>query len=184
MDKKKIILIEDDPDARMMLQLSLTEAGYEVIEFDDGINGYVDIFKIKPDLIITDVVLPRMNGNDLFKWVRGTKEGSSIPFIFLTGHHLMKEYIKTLEIDEFFEKPFKTEELLAAVARLIKAREGKLKAKQYVDKFSIGKRTVVDEDPASKGEKLKQCENCKATMAVTNLRCPHCGGMRLVVIEE
>lgn len=115
MEKKKILIVEDEPEMRMMLTLELETCGYEVFQAADGVEGFEVARKVKPDLIISDVLMPKMDGNELFKKIRAAEFGRDIPFIVLTVRGKMKDYFETVAVDDFLAKPFNAEELLAHI---------------------------------------------------------------------
>ena len=96
MDKKKILLVEDEADLRMLITENLESYGYEIYPAGDGEEGLRLIRELKPDLIITDVLMPKMNGNEFVKKVRELDIGKEIPFIVLTVRKLMKDYLANL----------------------------------------------------------------------------------------
>ena len=83
---KKILIIEDEQQARKLYKLKLEEAGYEVLEYVTGKEGLEAIREKHPDLIILDIMLPGgMNGFDVLEQLQGSPELKSIPVIILTN---------------------------------------------------------------------------------------------------
>ena len=81
MNNKKILVVEDEPALRRILAMDLEASGYDVYEAGDGEAGYELALEVLPDLIITDVIMPKMDGNQLLKKMRGTFFGRRIPFL-------------------------------------------------------------------------------------------------------
>jgi DNA-binding response OmpR family regulator len=83
--KQNIAIIEDESAIRSMYAFKLKHSGYNVCEAEDGIKGLSIIEKEKPDLILLDLRMPRMNGEEMLRALRGTEWGKNIPVIILTN---------------------------------------------------------------------------------------------------
>jgi DNA-binding response OmpR family regulator len=124
-DKKEIILIvEDNPDVRNYIH-ELLETEYKVIEASNGEEGLSKAENEIPDLIISDVMMPEMDGFQFSKRVRNNEKTSHIPLIMLTAKAGFEDKLEGLEsgIDAYMTKPFKAKELKAQVKNLLKQRE-------------------------------------------------------------
>lgn len=143
-DKKIILIVEDNPDIRQFIKEQL-ERIYKVMEAADGENGIVIAHKFIPDLIITDVMMPKMDGFSMVKYLKENEKSSHIPIIMLTGKSSYEDKIEGLEtgVDTFLTKPFSPKELRIRISNLIEQRE-KLRAK-YKNAFAI----TPDEVPGS-----------------------------------
>lgn len=123
--KQEIILIvEDNPDVRSYIREQL-ENVYQVFESDNGVQG-VSTAQIEiPDLIITDVMMPKMDGYQFSKSIRADEKTSHIPIIMLTAKAGLDDKIEGLEtgIDDYLTKPFSAKELKVRVKNLIQQRE-------------------------------------------------------------
>jgi DNA-binding response OmpR family regulator len=122
-EKQIILIVEDEAGTRVLLDAELKKAGYEVHQASDGEEGFKQAQKIQPNLIICDVVMPKMSGSQLLKKLRDSKFGRDIPFMVLTAHRTMKDYFEVVGIESFLLKPFKTEELLGKVERILNRNE-------------------------------------------------------------
>jgi CheY-like chemotaxis protein len=144
LDKKIILIVEDNPDIRQFLKEQLN-LNYKVIDAEDGDIGFELAQQIIPDLIITDVMMPKMNGFSMVKHLKENEKSSHIPIIMLTGKSSYEDKIEGLEtgVDTFLTKPFSPKELRIHISNLIGQRE-KLRAK-YKNAFSI----TPNEIPAS-----------------------------------
>lgn len=116
---KKILIVEDEDPMRRMLTLELQAAGYEVLQAKDGKNGLKAVNDQGPDLIITDVLMPVMDGFTFYKELKSSPLTKDIPVLILTARGKMEESFRVMGADEFVTKPFNSEDLLAKVGTLI-----------------------------------------------------------------
>ena len=121
---RTILVIEDDPSITMGLELNLQAEGYRVILAHDGEDGLAKARQEEVDLLILDVMLPRLNGFEVLRMLRG--EGSEIPVLMLSARGAEIDKVMGLELgaEDYVTKPFGVAELLARV-RAILRREGK-----------------------------------------------------------
>lgn len=84
MDKRKILLIEDDFFIRDLYNRILGQVGFEMILAEDGIQG-LELSKVKPDLILLDIMLPKMNGLEVLKRIKEAPDTAKIPVLLLTN---------------------------------------------------------------------------------------------------
>ena len=113
----RILVVEDDASLRDLLRLHLSAAGYEVQVAEDGIAAGYKVLKSPPDLIITDVNMPNMDG---FEFVAALKADSSlppIPVIFLTSMEEGDQRGRELGAVGYVTKPVRADRLLALVAQ-------------------------------------------------------------------
>ena len=117
----KILLVEDDPAILEGLSALLNEESYETITADDGEKGLALALKESPDLIVLDIMLPKMNGLDLLQILRN-REKSNVPVIMLTSRKEEIDRVMGLEFgaDDYVTKPFSTRELLARVKAVLR----------------------------------------------------------------
>ena len=114
MDKQKTVLIvEDEKNIVDILRFNLQRAGYATEEAYDGEDGLAQAVSASPDLILLDVMLPKMNGFDVCKSLRS--QGSNVPVIILTAREEEADKVLGLEIgaDDYITKPFSMRELIA-----------------------------------------------------------------------
>jgi two-component system alkaline phosphatase synthesis response regulator PhoP len=113
--KEKILIIEDEADLVKGLKLNLADEGYEVDWASDGQEGLRKALEEAPDLIILDIMLPRMSGLDVCRELRQKKAG--VPIIMLTAKGEEVDKVVGLEIgaDDYMTKPFSIRELLARI---------------------------------------------------------------------
>jgi diguanylate cyclase (GGDEF)-like protein/PAS domain S-box-containing protein len=119
-----LLVVEDNYFLLNYLQTLLT-AHYRVAVARDGIEGLEKAKNLRPNLILSDQVMPRQNGLDLLKEIRNTRELSSTPVIFLTARSGMDARIESLDAgaDDYISKPFDERELLARVKNLLRSHE-------------------------------------------------------------
>lgn len=112
--KSVIVVIEDDPQICRFLRTSLNANGFNVFEANTGEQGLIEISIRKPDLLILDLGLPRMDGLTVIKKVR---EWSSVPIIILSARSQEQDKITALDAgaDDYLTKPFSIGELLARI---------------------------------------------------------------------
>lgn len=114
---KTILVVEDDPTMRELLKLHLTTAGYAVRTAADGIEAGHAVLGVTPDLIITDVRMPHMNGFELVEALREDPRMAAIPVIFLTIEGESYDRGASLGALEYLTKPIRVEVLLQKVAK-------------------------------------------------------------------
>ena len=119
MEQKKILIVEDEADTREALGRYLERKGYQVFLAKEGEEAYGMARNVVPDLILTDVIMPQSDGNQLIKKIRESTFGKKIPIIVLTGRKNMKDYFDSLEINDFLVKPFSTEQISASIERVL-----------------------------------------------------------------
>ena len=118
--KKTILIVEDEKNIVDILRFNLQREGYDTMEAYDGEDGLEKARSGKPDLILLDVMLPRMNGFDVCRTLRG--EGSNVPVVILTAREEETDKVLGLEIgaDDYITKPFSMRELIARVGANIR----------------------------------------------------------------
>ncbi len=122
MSAQQILVIEDDPSVRLLLQKSLAAKGYEVHAVEDGLEGLKRLEEgTPPDLIIVDIMMPRLDGMTFVKAIKRHGETRPIPVIFLTAKNDPKSMIEGINVGARFyiTKPFQFDELLAKVKKAI-----------------------------------------------------------------
>lgn len=120
---KKILIVEDEKNIVDILSFNLGREGYETLEAYDGAAGLKLALEEDPDLILLDIMLPRMNGFDVCKAVR--EKNTSIPIIMLTAREEESDKVFGLELgaDDYITKPFGVRELMARVKVNIRRTE-------------------------------------------------------------
>ena len=113
--KKRVLIVEDEKSIVDILRFNLEKEGYAALTAYDGEAGLDQALKENPDLILLDVMLPKMNGFDVCRILR--EKGSSVPVIILTAREEETDKVLGLEIgaDDYITKPFSMRELMARV---------------------------------------------------------------------
>lgn len=129
-----ILIIEDDPTVRENLEEILKFKGFSVLSAHDGRSGFEIAKRKEPELIISDIMMPEMDGYQVLKSIRQYPTLAHTPVILLTAKTLSESKIKGLEYgaDDYITKPFDTKELIARVTNILELRK-KLKAKVYLE---------------------------------------------------
>ena len=117
-----IILIEDDASLRDTLKMHLSSAGYSVRIAEDAAEGIRAILSALPDLILSDISLPYMDGLELLDVLRRDETTQAIPVILLTGRVDDENYLRGMQLGAaaYLTKPVKREELLKAIAAALR----------------------------------------------------------------
>jgi DNA-binding response OmpR family regulator len=122
-DEKKVLIVEDDPDIRKVLSMRLEINGFSVVEAEDGQQGLDMVKSKKPELIIMDLMMPKMDGFETCRMIRFDDEIKDIPIIVLSALNEESERKKAFEAgaDAYFIKPFDLDLLLNKIKDLIAA---------------------------------------------------------------
>ncbi len=119
---EKILLVEDDPSILRGMKMNLEIEGYRVLTAEDGERGLALAYEAHPDLIVLDVMLPRMNGYEVCKEIRRRK--IDVPIVILSAKSAEIDKIMGLNLgaDDYISKPFGLRELLARVNAQLRRR--------------------------------------------------------------
>jgi len=123
-DGQRILIVEDNEPLLAAIQDVLETEGYVAFTATDGVRALQVMEDVRPDLIVADIMMPRMDGYDLYEEVRARPEWVPIPFIFLTAKADKEDVLmgRSLGAEDYITKPFDPQELLVAVrARLGRA---------------------------------------------------------------
>jgi CheY-like chemotaxis protein len=120
MDKKKILVADDEPNIRLLVSSMLSQ-DYIVIAASDGEEAIALARRQKPDLILMDIMMPKMDGYAACSVLKADPATRAIPVVMLTGvaHKLNKRLAKEVDADGYITKPFGREELLNTIAKLL-----------------------------------------------------------------
>lgn len=113
----KILIIEDDPVTQKLVARMLTGAGYETSLASNGVEALEMIVSAQPDLIVSDVMMPEMDGFTLLYALRSNPQTANIPVIMLTARASGDDILDGIDMgaNDYIPKPFHPEELLASV---------------------------------------------------------------------
>ena len=122
---RKILLVDDEAGFTELMRDLLQMDNYEVEVANDGQEGLEKVQAFMPDVIISDVVMPRLSGFEMFKRIKGTPETSSIPFLFITGFQDERVLAEARKIGVFgiLRKPIDIEQIEIRLKELIQDQE-------------------------------------------------------------
>jgi CheY-like chemotaxis protein len=118
---KRILVVDDDPAVRLMFRLIFEGDGYHVSEARNGVAALILIKDSLPHLVLTDMVMPEMNGQELIARLRADERTARLLILAVTGQPGAKE--QATDADAVLEKPIDRVDLLAVVSLLIGLRE-------------------------------------------------------------
>lgn len=122
---KKILVVEDDDETRELLRMALERRGYLVFTAEDGVQGYEEAMRSRPDLIVTDITMPAADGAHLVRRVRDTSEIAATPILITTGFGSGNATFTLSQGATAYEpKPIDPASFMATVERLIGKDEG------------------------------------------------------------
>ena len=118
---KKILIVEDEPDFRVALRMRLEANGYNIIEADDGMKGLDAVRQQNPDLIILDVMLPKMDGFKVARLLKFDAKYKNIPLMMLTvmSQESDRKMGQAVGADVYMTKPYQPQELLDTISTLV-----------------------------------------------------------------
>ncbi len=122
-----IYSVEDDVDIARIINKTLTKQGYQVYSFQDG-KSFIEAFnKQKPDLVLLDLMLPDMNGNDIIKFIRNDIENNEVEIIIISAKRMLMDKVEGLDLgaDDYLEKPFDLLELMSRVNARLRRHQNK-----------------------------------------------------------
>lgn len=121
----RILIIDDDPAIAELVAINLEMAGYDICQAEDGIKGQALALQIQPDLIMLDVMLPKVHGFTVCQRLRRDERTANIPVLMLTAlgqtHYKVDGF--NAGADDYLTKPFEVEEMLARVKALLRRSE-------------------------------------------------------------
>ena len=121
-EARKILLVDDEAGFAELLRDLLSMDGYEVVLAYDGQEGLEKLESFTPDAIISDVVMPRLSGFEMFKKVKSIPKAASIPFLFITGFQddRVLEEARKIGVFGILKKPVDIEQIERRLGELIK----------------------------------------------------------------
>jgi two-component system, OmpR family, alkaline phosphatase synthesis response regulator PhoP len=142
---KRILLIEDDRDIVELVRYNLEKEGFQVTSTGDGLSGLAQIRKSPPDLLLLDLMLPKLSGLEICKEIRRDNTLNRLPILMLTARGEEADRIVGLELgaDDYVTKPFSPRELAARIKALLRRTEPASAAEKPIE---VGELRI---DPAS-----------------------------------
>ncbi len=119
---RKVVCIEDEPEMIELIQLILGRRNFELIGAVGGREGLVTVRKVKPDLVLLDLMMPDMDGWEVYQQMKADEDLNGIPVIVVTAKAQSIDKVLGLHIakvDDYVTKPFGPQELLASVRKVL-----------------------------------------------------------------
>lgn len=135
--KNKVLIVEDEPIIGNLLEVGLSEAGFDAEYFSSTAKALENVHRLHPDVIISDTVMPHIDGYELRRRLRQDPETAEIPFVFLSPKTESPDQLESLRMgtDDYVYKPFKIERLIDRMMRVME-RSAKAKSFQTHAEFS------------------------------------------------
>ena len=153
---KRILIIEDDRDIVELVRYNLANEGFQVAAAFDGNTGLATVKKTPPDLLLLDLMLPKMSGLEICREIRKEESLNRLPVLMLTARGDEADRVVGLEMgaDDYVTKPFSPRELIARVKALLRRAEPPVDSPRILE---IGKLAI---DPAS--YRVSHCRKARA----------------------
>jgi two-component system alkaline phosphatase synthesis response regulator PhoP len=123
--KKTILVVDDERDLLDLIEYNLKKEGYDVLKAEDGADGIRMAKKYKPDLVLLDIMMPKMDGLEACEHIRADEEIKHTPIIFLTAKSDEKTEVIGLNLgaDDFLTKPISTAKLVSRITAVLRRLE-------------------------------------------------------------
>ncbi|MCR9111471.1 response regulator [uncultured Marivita sp.] len=120
---KTVLIVDDSPSVRKMVQMTLAGAGYDIIEAEDGQDAFEKATSNRIDAILTDQNMPRLDGLNFIRQFRGTPQSVGVPIVFLSTESdaNLKSQAKEAGATGWMVKPFDQNQILAVVKKIVGA---------------------------------------------------------------
>jgi DNA-binding response OmpR family regulator len=117
----RILIVDDEPNIVLALELLMKKEGFEVHTVDDGEKAFHAVRELRPDLVLLDIMMPKMDGYEVCQRIRSDTSLKSVRIVMLTakGREIEKEKGLALGADAYITKPFSTREVVAKVKELL-----------------------------------------------------------------
>ena len=176
-----MLVVDDDRAVRDSLRRSLEFNGYKVTLAEDGATALAGIGTIRPDVVVMDVMMPRLDGIETTRALRGV--GSKVPILVLTARDAVGDRVEGLDAgaDDYLTKPFALEELLARLRALLRRHS----AEEGDEILSFGDLSMdVASREVRRGERLIELTRTEFTLLELFLRRPRRVLERAFILEE
>ena len=121
-DQKRVVCIEDEPEMIDLVRLILGRKGFNVIGANGGIEGLETVRRLRPDLIMLDLMMPDMDGWEVYQQIKADPALREIPVVVVTAKAQSIDKVLGLHIakvDDYITKPFGPQELLESIAKIL-----------------------------------------------------------------
>jgi DNA-binding response OmpR family regulator len=139
MEKIKVLLVEDEQTLAMIIKDTLDGQGFDIHTAVDGEEGLRQFFDLRPDVLVADVMMPRMDGFEMVRRIRQTDRRT--PVLFLTARSAVNDVVEGFELgaNDYLKKPFGMQELIVRIKALLgRACTYTSPAEQETDMYEIG----------------------------------------------
>lgn len=122
----KILVVDDDAITLLFVRSLLEDRGYEVVTAEDGEGALAAVRSTKPDLVVTDLVMPYRNGIEVIREMREDRDLRNIPVVLLSMKDREQDIVQGLEegADDYIVKPFHALELAARIKKILERKVG------------------------------------------------------------
>ena len=118
----KIMIVDDEPDVVYVIEQNLLKEGYKVVKCYDGLDALAKVGSEKPDLILLDIMMPKLDGHAVNSRLKENPATASIPVIVITAHGNLRKLLQVrdeLAVSGYFEKPFPVSLLKEKIKELL-----------------------------------------------------------------
>ena len=144
--KAKILVVDDEDRNLRLMELLLTSFGYDVLTASNGEEALKKVYDIPPNVILLDVMMPKMDGFEVAKRLKEKEETSIIPIVMVTALNEVEDRVKALKAgaDDFLNKPVDKTELKARVQSLVRVKACNDHMRNYQKELeaAVAKRTI------------------------------------------
>jgi len=162
-----ILIVEDVPNVLELLEVTLRFKGYAVITARNGIEALEVIMQQRPMLIITDILMPKMDGYAFVQKLRLNPDTRGLPVVFLSATYVTpedKDFALSLGAARFIEKPIDTEDFLLTIAELVTEKSLTEPRPLDMEKFFTGYRTRLENKLRHKNTQIARAERLLPTL--------------------
>ena len=162
-----ILIVEDVPNVLELLEVTLRFKGYAVLTAHNGEEALETIARQRPVLIITDILMPKMDGYAFVQKLRLNPDTRPIPVVFLSATYVTpedKEFALSLGAERFMEKPIDTEDFLLTIAELVTQQPLNPPEPLDMEKFYMGYRTRLENKLRHKNTQITRAERFLTTL--------------------
>lgn len=144
MRSEKILVVDDEPYIVEVIEINLLKAGYKVITAYDGEEALKKVEQEKPDLVVCDVNMPKLDGFEVLKRLKSNMATRYLPVVMLTARSSDEDVFKGwhFKADQYLTKPFNPQQVVVVVNNIFKDREEevkeRLKGKYVIDPSNLG----------------------------------------------
>jgi CheY-like chemotaxis protein len=124
-DHQCVLLVEDDPALRRYLEIVLQRAGYEVLSAGDGLEAMKFLLSDTVNVVVTDALMPNLDGYELCRFVRSSEHLAHLPIILLSALDPKNSTDEAEQVDAFLAKPVSPEDLLNRIAEVLTTKSTK-----------------------------------------------------------